>query len=120
MTWFAKFGSAAEAGASIADCQPVIIQRPFKSITLSRSSIEAKRSFPIWLYHAFIAILVRDRTWPESTLLQDQWAEHFQWRGAELAGRTAIGRVTIRVLGMNEPDFLEVRLALIREGALQF
>jgi len=49
----------------------------------------------------------------------DQWAEHFQWNGAELIGQTAIGRVTIRVLGMNEPDFLGVRLALIREGVLQ-
>ena len=50
----------------------------------------------------------------------DQWAEHFQWNDVELVGRTAIGRVTIRVLGINEPDFLAVRLALIREGVLQF
>jgi hypothetical protein len=32
-----------------------------------------------------------------------------------LEGRTAIGRATIRVLAINDPDFLAVRAALIEE-----
>ena len=47
----------------------------------------------------------------------DVWAEHFAWHGAELIGTTAVGRVTVRVLGINESDFLEVRAVLMREGA---
>ena len=50
----------------------------------------------------------------------DVWAEHFQWNGAELTGRTAVGRVTINVLGINAPDFLEVRSELMREGCLLY
>lgn len=43
------------------------------------------------------------------------WREHFEWVGAMLEGRTAIGRATIRVLAINDPDFLAVRAALIEE-----
>jgi hypothetical protein len=46
----------------------------------------------------------------------DTWAEHFLWSGAELTGKTAIGRVTAYALGMNEPDFQEVRFLLICQG----
>jgi hypothetical protein len=45
----------------------------------------------------------------------DRWTEHFEWAGVALNGRTAIGRVTIQVLAVNEPDFLAVRKALIEE-----
>jgi hypothetical protein len=45
----------------------------------------------------------------------DLWHVHFEWIGAALAGRTEIDRVTIHVLAINEPDFLAVREALIRE-----
>jgi hypothetical protein len=45
----------------------------------------------------------------------DQWNGHFKWMGAALAGSTAIGRATIHVLSINDPDFLAVREALIRE-----
>ena len=45
----------------------------------------------------------------------DYWHEHFEWTGAILVGRTAIGRATIHVLSMNDPDFASVREALIRE-----
>jgi HNH endonuclease len=48
---------------------------------------------------------------------EDRWDTHFEWDGAAIAGRTTVGRVTVQVLGMNDPDFLEVRLALIGEGA---
>jgi HNH endonuclease len=46
-----------------------------------------------------------------------KWQAHFEWRGAELAGLTAIGRTTVHVLAINEPLLLEVRAALFTEGA---
>lgn len=46
---------------------------------------------------------------------QDRWGEHFEWKGAELVGRTDRGRITIRVLAINASDFLAVREALIEE-----
>jgi hypothetical protein len=49
----------------------------------------------------------------------DSWADHFEWHGPELTGRTAIGVVTIRVLGINEPDFRKLRAALMAEGVFQ-
>jgi hypothetical protein len=33
-----------------------------------------------------------------------------------LVGLTAIGRVSVRVLAMNEPEFMAARQALIQEG----
>ncbi len=46
------------------------------------------------------------------------WSEHFARRGAALVGITPIGRATVRVLAMNRPECLEMRLWLLREGAL--
>jgi hypothetical protein len=37
------------------------------------------------------------------------------WAGAKLIAQTAIGRVTIQVLAVNDPDFMAVREALIAE-----
>ncbi len=51
---------------------------------------------------------------------QDRWSEHFQWNGAELVGRTDVGRITVYVLAMNAPDFLAVREALIGERVFPF
>jgi hypothetical protein len=48
---------------------------------------------------------------------QDPWTKHFAWTGAELAARTVMGRVTIQVLAINDPDFLAVREALVAEQA---
>lgn len=45
-----------------------------------------------------------------------KWDRHFRWVGPVLVGRTAVGRVTVVVLAMNDPDLLEVRRALIEEG----
>jgi len=45
----------------------------------------------------------------------DHWNEHFEWAGAELAGRTTVGRVTIHVLAINDADFLVVRESLVEE-----
>jgi HNH endonuclease len=47
----------------------------------------------------------------------DQWAEHFEWIGSVPAGRTAIGRVTIQLLAINDPDIVAVREALSEEQA---
>ncbi len=48
---------------------------------------------------------------------RDDWAEHFRWEQAWLAGRTAVGRVTIEVLRINHPDAITLRESLIAEGA---
>jgi hypothetical protein len=45
-----------------------------------------------------------------------KWERHFRWEGARLVGRTAVGRVTIAVLAMNDPEAVKVRQALIDEG----
>ena len=37
------------------------------------------------------------------------WEEHFEWQGIYLAGRTALGRTTIRVLHVNSEDQLALR-----------
>jgi hypothetical protein len=47
----------------------------------------------------------------------DRCNDHFEWTGADVAGRTAIGRSTVHVLAINDPDFLAMREALIQEGA---
>lgn len=45
-----------------------------------------------------------------------RWDRHFRWDGPYLVGKTAIGRVTIIVLAMNDPAVIEVREALLAEG----
>jgi hypothetical protein len=47
---------------------------------------------------------------------RERWRDHFEWRGAELAGKTLTGEVTVRLLAINDPDFLTVREALLAEG----
>ena len=37
------------------------------------------------------------------------WSEHFERRGELIVGRTPIGRVTVRVLNMNDDDRRELR-----------
>jgi hypothetical protein len=48
---------------------------------------------------------------------QDVWQEHFEWIGPLQTGKTPIGRVTIQVLAINNPDFLVMRTALLEEDA---
>ena len=45
-----------------------------------------------------------------------KWTRHFRWDGPYLVGRTAVGRVTVAVLAMNDPEAVEVRAALVEEG----
>jgi len=46
----------------------------------------------------------------------ERWSDHFEWNGADLSGKTAIGRATIQVLAINDPGFRAVRIALRGEG----
>jgi hypothetical protein len=45
-----------------------------------------------------------------------KWARHFGWDGPYLVGKTPIGRATIAVLAMNDPDAVQARADLIAEG----
>ena len=45
-----------------------------------------------------------------------KWRTHFRWEGAHLIGRTAIGRVTVALLQINDEYRVELREALIEEG----
>jgi hypothetical protein len=47
---------------------------------------------------------------------KDIWQEHFSWDGPVLQAHTPIGRSTIQVLRLNDPEYVEVRLSLIEEG----
>ena len=44
-----------------------------------------------------------------------KWEWHFRWAGPILIGKTAIGRTTIEVLGINHADAVAHRAALIEE-----
>jgi HNH endonuclease len=45
-----------------------------------------------------------------------KWATHFRWDGPYLTGRTAIGRVTVALLHINDEYRVELREMLIEEG----
>lgn len=45
-----------------------------------------------------------------------KWSYHFRWNGPILVGRTAIGRTTVAVLGMNLPHRVTLREELIAAG----
>jgi hypothetical protein len=57
-----------------------------------------------------------DLTTPLFHPRRQQWRRHFAWQGAMLIGRTRIGRVTIHVLAINDPDFVAFRAELLEEG----
>jgi len=44
----------------------------------------------------------------------DEWSEHFRWHGPRLVGKSAIGRATIEVLGINTTDRIQHRRLLIQ------
>jgi hypothetical protein len=46
----------------------------------------------------------------------DDWEEHFTWDGPILVGRTAIGRATIAVLGINRDERVAHRRLLMDSG----
>jgi len=39
----------------------------------------------------------------------DSWSESFRWNGVKLTGRTASGRATLAVLGLNSAEHLVIR-----------
>ncbi len=45
----------------------------------------------------------------------DDWDLHFRWNGPEIMGLTAVGRVTIHVLFMNDPEVVWLRSTLANE-----
>lgn len=47
---------------------------------------------------------------------QDRWDEHFELRGGEIVGLSAVGRTTAALLRMNSPDRIELRLELQKLG----
>jgi 5-methylcytosine-specific restriction endonuclease McrA len=40
---------------------------------------------------------------------RDKWAEHFALEGSRIVGKTAVGRVTVALFRMNEPQRMRVR-----------
>src|SRR5262245_25077103 len=44
-----------------------------------------------------------------------KWTKHFRWDGPYLVALTAIGRVTLAVLALNDEELVKVRQALIDE-----
>ena len=49
---------------------------------------------------------------------RDKWDRHFGYAGARVVGKTAMGRATISLLGMNAPERLRVRELLLELGIL--
>ena len=47
---------------------------------------------------------------------RDRWARHFRFQGAEIVGRTAVGRVTVQLLQFNRRDRVRMRRTLIAAG----
>lgn len=47
----------------------------------------------------------------------DEWNSHFQWNGAEILPLSPIGRVTVSVLRMNDPELVWLRSTLADEHA---
>jgi HNH endonuclease len=45
-----------------------------------------------------------------------KWSRHFRWEGGYLVGRTPIGRVTVVLLKINNPNRVKLREGLIEEG----
>ena len=47
---------------------------------------------------------------------KQHWSDHFEMINATIVGKTAAGRVTVRLLQMNEPEQREIRRLLIAAG----
>jgi hypothetical protein len=59
---------------------------------------------------------------PDTGLIQplfnprsDRWRDHFRWNGPVIVGVTPIGRATIDVLVMNDPNRVDTRRRLMEE-----
>lgn len=49
----------------------------------------------------------------------DHWAEHFEWEGPLVVGRTPTGRATVAVLNMNEEQRVLLRQRLMDLGEFE-
>lgn len=47
---------------------------------------------------------------------RDMWSEHFFWDGPTLTARTTVGRTTLAVLRINQPERVELRRLLLLSG----
>ena len=47
---------------------------------------------------------------------KQKWSDHFDFSGAQIVGITVIGRATIRLLRMNDPDRVLLRRILREDG----
>jgi hypothetical protein len=45
--------------------------------------------------------------------IHDAWEEHFEVQGPLITGRTAKGRATVQLLGMNDNERVEMRAELL-------
>jgi len=43
---------------------------------------------------------------------RQRWGDHFEWKGAFLVGKTAVGRTSIEVLRINSEEQIQLRVAL--------
>jgi hypothetical protein len=50
---------------------------------------------------------------------RDSWTEHFVWNGPQLNALSQIGRATIAVFLINDPEVVAMRKALQEEGAFR-
>jgi HNH endonuclease len=50
---------------------------------------------------------------------KQSWKRHFRWERATLIGKTKTGKVTVRVLNINEPSRVMLREHLLLEGRFQ-
>jgi 5-methylcytosine-specific restriction endonuclease McrA len=50
---------------------------------------------------------------------RDRWEEHFSRAGANVAGKTTVGRTTVSLLGMNTGDRFRLRRLLVQLGLLR-
>jgi hypothetical protein len=71
--------------------------------------------------HKGTDLVGRDGRGPRAKLVplfnprRHKWSRHFRFDGPLIIARTAIGRVTITVLAMNDPDRVQLRQNLIAE-----
>jgi hypothetical protein len=115
------------AGVNTAICPMLLYGYRFNSTISSPSSTAAPRPWGTWHGRClpcnkrkgpnFAGLDSKTRKLvPLFHPRRHKWARHFRRDGPYLRGRTAIGRATIIVLGINEPFAVEVRRNLIKEG----
>jgi hypothetical protein len=122
------FGSVQAARASTARCPKVSSPCRFRSTTSSRANHGGQSSEDNLALACFYCnthkgpnIAGVDPQSGEVVRLfhprKDLWADHFLWDGAMMKARTPVGRATIHVLRINDPEYVAVRVSLIAEGA---